>query len=250
MTGDMLDQNRASWNSAAATFHGYSLPDWGGFGVSEQYPDLLGPIDGRTFVEIGCGSGHSINYLIERGAAHVTGIDLSDTQIMFARSANAAALEQGRVTLIHAPMEERVELEPVDTAFSAFAIGWTVDLARTLSNVYAYLKPGGRFVWSWQHPFHYIVRHKGEDFVIVRSYFDEEPHQFGEWQHDPPIYITNRRVSTWFQTLRKVGFDVLDIIEPQPTVFEPKRDDPARFTSNPKAKIVPPLMIFVCQKPS
>jgi SAM-dependent methyltransferase len=49
-------------------------------------------------------------------------------------------------------MEQALELCDVDVIFSIYAIGWTLDPAATFRNMAAYLKPGGRFVWSWGHP--------------------------------------------------------------------------------------------------
>ena len=72
--------------------------------------DLLGDIRGMTLVEVGCGSGDSIARVVEDGVQLVYGIDLSSTQIELATERNRAAIRDGRVRLIQAPMEKALAL--------------------------------------------------------------------------------------------------------------------------------------------
>jgi SAM-dependent methyltransferase len=249
----MLDDNRRVWDERADAFAGEkgALPLWGRFGIGTSFPDLIGPVEGRTFVEIGCGSGHSIRYLITRGAQHVTGIDFSATQIALARETNTEAIAAGRVTLIQAAMEQPQDVRAVDTVFSVFALGWTVDPDRTFANVYRYLKPGGRFVWSWQHPFWECAAFDGQQITVPYSYFDEGRNVLDGYPEWGSAQIPMRSVSTWFRHLRGAGFDVVDLLEPEPEDFErlPALSDYPTSRSA-KAARVPYLMIVVCEKPA
>ena len=83
---DALEINRAGWNRVAQRFRGgTALPTYGPLAPTEDQLRLLDPIPGIRALELGCGSGHSLRYLALAGAAEVWGLDLSSTQIAFAR---------------------------------------------------------------------------------------------------------------------------------------------------------------------
>src|SRR5690348_1611419 len=80
-----LEVNREGWNRVAPLFHGgTALPDYGPLAPTENELNLL---DGepQKVLELGCGSGHSLRYLAERGSRELWGIDLSPVQIAYAR---------------------------------------------------------------------------------------------------------------------------------------------------------------------
>lgn len=68
------------------------MPVWGPFGIGDDL-NLIPHIEGQTFLEIGCGSGRSIKYLIERGAKKVYGLDVSSVQLEEATRFNKQAID-------------------------------------------------------------------------------------------------------------------------------------------------------------
>jgi SAM-dependent methyltransferase len=81
----MLTINRTGWDQVAARFYGgTALPIYGPLTPTEATLHLLDPLQGTHVLEVGCGSGHSLRYLAERGAAELWGLDLSATQLAFA----------------------------------------------------------------------------------------------------------------------------------------------------------------------
>ncbi|GMK37637.1 hypothetical protein PCCS19_06910 [Paenibacillus sp. CCS19] len=58
---------------------------YGVYSPSEEELNLLGDISGKVIVEVGCGSGHTLEYLAKRGARELYGVDLSTKQIETAR---------------------------------------------------------------------------------------------------------------------------------------------------------------------
>lgn len=52
-----------------------------------------------------------------------------------------------------------------------YAIGWTVDLQMTFDLISSYLKIGGVFIFSWDHPFMYCVDTESEKLIFSGSYF-------------------------------------------------------------------------------
>ena len=93
-------------------------------------------------LELGCGSGHSLRYLAERGACELWGLDLSPVQIAFAEETLRPFVE--RVRLVESPMEVNpgIPLGILDLVFSIYGLGWTTDLPGTLALVVDYLRPG------------------------------------------------------------------------------------------------------------
>lgn len=157
---DLHEQNRKSWN-AATQAHNHRKRDqaaWlrdGGELLFPEELELLGELAGKRVVHLQCNSGQDSLCLARRGAS-VTGVDISDEAIGFARtlareSGIAAEFERGDVFdwLAQAAADER----SFDVAFSSYgAIGWLSDLsawARGIANV---LVPGGVFVLVEFHP--------------------------------------------------------------------------------------------------
>ncbi|MBP1989525.1 2-polyprenyl-3-methyl-5-hydroxy-6-metoxy-1,4-benzoquinol methylase [Paenibacillus eucommiae] len=56
------------------------LPFYGAY-VSEEQCQLFGDVSGKKMLEIGCGSGQSLQYQGERKASELWGLDLSENQI-------------------------------------------------------------------------------------------------------------------------------------------------------------------------
>jgi SAM-dependent methyltransferase len=244
-----LVTNQNAWDVVAPKFRGVcALPTWGPFDVCRDR-DLLGNITGQTVLEVGCGSGHSLEYLVHKGVRKVYGLDFSTTQLAFARGLNREAIEAARIELVHSPMEHSIYIQPIDLIVSVYALGWTCDAQSLFRNLWSYLKPGGRLIWSWGHPLFDKVRHENERFVLHRSYFDETQDFLPNWNGSEGVYMHNRTIATWFHYQREVGFLIRDFLEPRPFSTVGAPDDPTRYYSAAKAEIVPGTFIFICEKP-
>ena len=245
-----LETNRQTWNAVADLFSEASaLPCWGPFGVGDDLP-LLPDIVGKTFLEIACGSGRSLAYLLERGAWKVYGLDLSEVQVHEALRFNARAVQEGKAVVLRGPMESRVDIEPVDVVFSVYGLGWTQDPDTTLEHIFYYLKPGGIFVWSWDHGFFTDVAYEGGQYVVRHSYHEELPLERPDWKKPGcTVHLTYRKTDTWFRLIRNAGFQVTNYYEPAPKNLSHAHAEPEAYYSIKKAKLVPSSFIFVCQKP-
>ncbi len=245
-----IDENRATWNRVADLFtHMEALPIWAPYGVGEDL-DLLPTPKGKVFLEIACGSGRSLKYLVNQGAKKVYGLDISDEQIKEAADFNAEEIKQGSVELIRASMEDELTIEPVDAVFSIYGFGWTQDPEAALAQVFNVLKPGGMFVWSWEHSFFTDVEYKDERFSIKQSYHDESSVRKDNWRDSgSTAHVTYRKTSSWFRLMREAGFEVTDFLEPAPKSDMYAHVDPKQYYSVQKAELVPATFIFVCRKP-
>ena len=88
---------------------------------------LLGTTADLRALELGCGSGHSLRYLAERGARELWGLDLSRVQIAFAEETLRAFTPRCR--LFESPME----VNPVCRMCAALRAAFRV-LSSTLSS--------------------------------------------------------------------------------------------------------------------
>ena len=152
MINETLELNKKSWDEAAKRFYGRNpLPEYGPLAPTEDDLQLFGDVRSLKMLEIGCGSGHSLKYLDERGAGELWGLDLSSRQIESAKELLVNSSSQ--VKLFESPMEQNPGIPAAyfDVVFSIYAIGWTTNLDKTLKNVHSYLKSGGVFIFSWEH---------------------------------------------------------------------------------------------------
>ncbi|MBI3957104.1 MAG: class I SAM-dependent methyltransferase [Candidatus Kerfeldbacteria bacterium] len=240
--------NQRTWDKVAGSYYGHSaLPHWGPYEIGSPAKDLIGPIRGKTFLELGCGSGHSLRYLLRKGARHVSGVDFSKTQIAYAAELNRKALTDQRVTLWQKPMEAPLPLKNIDVAFSIFALGWSTNIPLTLKCVYRYLKPNGAFVMSWEHPaFRHIdfVHHR---YSPVSPYWQDD-FRTKRWKGKFTMIAQFPTIASWHHLLTTAGFRILRILEPRPRRFPAHLRDRTRHYANAKAKLVPPMIIFDCRK--
>jgi len=177
--------NRLSWDEATRA-HNSHKGDQARFyceGGNKLYPEeieLLGDLHGRSVVHLQCNSGQDTLSLRRLGAAKVTGVDISDEAITFARRLSAAS--GVAASFVRADVYDWLAgaaggAERWDVVFCSYgAIIWLSDLATWARGIAAILSPGGRFVTVDYHP--------------VEMMFDEERRH---WMH----YSTHGRPVTW-----------------------------------------------------
>lgn len=228
----VLVQNKSSWNAIADDFFGVTaLPTYGCLCPSEDELHLFPELNGRKVLDIGCGSGHSLRWCGDHGASELWGLDMSDRQL---ENAEKYLHESGYTPrLFISPMEQNPGLPQgyFDIAYSIYAMGWTVDLQGTFNLIASYLKPGGAFIFSWDHPFLHCVDVEGERLVFTGNYHEAEPFTFhkGENRQEVrrslesdsyvapsggvPLTLYNRRLSDYINALAAAGFTVERIVE-------------------------------------
>ncbi|MEK3790427.1 class I SAM-dependent methyltransferase [Paenibacillus sp. FSL R7-0204] len=243
---EMLEINKAGWDEVADQYFGiHALPQYGPYAPTEDELHLLGDVTGKTVLEIGCGSGHSLLYMANRGAGDIWGIDLSTTQVNYAKE----LLQENRLTgnIQQMSMENIDDLpsEYFDIVFSVYALGWTVDMARTLSNIYKRLKNGGVLVFSWEHPIQSRLMYEDDKITYTQSYHSEGPYKV-TWR-GVPVIMHHRKVSTILNELSNAGFFIERVIE-ESRVPETDESSPTTWYSGMKARLSPPTIIIKCIK--
>lgn len=250
MKTEILQQNRTSWNTVAAHFDGVdALPRYGPFAQSEEELRLFDSIDGKNVLDIGCGSGHSLLYMSEQGARDLWGVDLSDNQVERAHETLAGLDAQ----LYCAAMEEDIGLPEAyfDIVYSIYAIGWTVDLDRTFALIYSYLRPGGTFIFSWDHPLYAHLKSESGLLSLDGSYQEEGSVHYAHFKgEDAPMTIPKRKFSTYLNALVKAGFSIEQVVEPDvpADMKEVQTDASDRYYSLYKAQKFPTSFIIKARK--
>ena len=243
--------NRAGWNTVAPKFHGSTaLPEYGPLAPTEDSLGLLDPIPDLRALELGCGSGHSLRYLAERGARELWGLDLSPVQIALAEETLRPFAS--RVRLIESPMEvdPGVPADRFDLVFSIYGLGWTTDLPATMALVSRYLRPGGCCVVSGEHPAYSCLEWNGAQYTVAEPYFTEGPREHDSWK-GVPIVIQRRTLATFVTGIIQAGLQLEALVETplNPAAVNEAHRDPARWYSVARARVMPTTFIIKARRP-
>ena len=245
-----ININKLGWNrliESKAKYSNISLPDYGPFlKRGEEQLQLLGNIKNKKILELGCGSGKSLQYLNKKGATDLWGLDISDLAIENVKKIIPSIKEQ----LITSPMEEEVNIPNnyFDIAISIYSIGYTSDIDSTFKNVYKYLKQDGVFIISWTHPFFNCLTSENEKVIMKKSYYNEKETIITKGNGAVELVQTNLMISSIISFALKNGFTVEDIIEEECESIEDKNSYQSNFFTKDKIKLCPTTIIYKFKK--
>ncbi|WP_231590903.1 class I SAM-dependent methyltransferase [Grimontia sp. AD028] len=143
---------------------------------------MLERIEGKTVLDLGCGSGVYADFFLSEGAASVTCLDFSAEMIDIVKNKFGQ-----RVSAYVQDLSEGLPKEAdgqYDVIVCPLVIHYLKDLTALFSDVYRVLKPSGYMVFSTHHPF--------ADFECstTGNYFDTELVQ-EEWNTvGTPVQVT------------------------------------------------------------
>jgi len=154
-----LAETRASWNVATRAHNAHKrdqaawLKQRDATTLFPEELELLGPLSGVHLLHTLCNSGQDTLSLAKHGAV-VTGVDMSDEAIAFARAlARDTAIP---ATFIESEMLAYFDSAPAnafDVCFGSYGcLTWIDDIARFFRGCARVLKPGGRVVYLEFHP--------------------------------------------------------------------------------------------------
>lgn len=204
-------------------FADYSTMERFGAGWVEagERPDFLRLLPDATrlrVLDLGCGAGQLAHHLAEAGAAEVIGVDISERMLEVAR----VQFAHPRVTYRRAAMEE---LEFPEARFelvvSSLAFHYVADYAALARSTARWLTPGGRLVFSTEHPL-YTARGSEEGWVrdadgatlgwLIDGHADEGLREH-RWFVDG-VRRYHRTFETLMTGLLDAGLTVERVIEP------------------------------------
>ncbi len=243
--------NRRWWDADADAYHrehGAFLGEadfvWCPENLREEGAGLLGDVQGRRVLEVGCGSAPCSRWLAGRGA-RVVAFDLSAG--MLAHATAAAGRTGIRIPLVQADVcELPFADQSFDVAFSAFgAIPFVADSAAAMRQVARVLRPGGRWVFSVTHPMRWMFPDDPgpRGLTVIQSYFDRSPYVEVDADEVPAYVEHHRTLGDRIRELVAAGFVLDDLIEPEwPDGF----DGVWGQWSAERGEIFPGTSIYLC----
>ncbi|MGH3096871.1 MAG: class I SAM-dependent methyltransferase [Streptosporangiales bacterium] len=245
--------NRLWWDAEADAYqleHGSFLGDdrftWSPEGLDEASAGLLGTVTGRRVLEVGCGAAQCSRWLAGRGA-NVVGIDLSAGQLAHARALDARL--GTRVPVLQADAGALpFAAASFDLACSAFgALPFVADIARVQAEVARVLRPGGRWVFSVNHPLRWAFPDDpGPGGLTVQySYFDRSPYVERDDGGATTYVEHHRTLGDWVRAIVAAGLRLDDLVEPE---------WPEALTqiwggwSPLRGRVIPGTAVFCCTK--
>lgn len=259
---------RAAWNRTSAHYQSlHEIPTtsahYGPWAPDEQQLRLLGDVSGQRILELGCGGGQC-SIAFARAGARVVGLDLSDDQIAYAEALAVRLAADEHPALgerVHFQQGDAADLSPFEDAsfdivFSAYALHYVAAIDRCLAGVNRVLVPGGRLVFSLDHPFRDVFwdQEEGEESLVpARSYWTRGPNEWqfsetGQWMRS-----YQRTVGDWVDLLHGAGLRVERIVEPEP-VLVAEEDVAWADNYGPSelelelVKLIPQTIIYVARK--
>ncbi|MCP3982264.1 MAG: class I SAM-dependent methyltransferase [bacterium] len=160
MPDERHEQNRRSWNLATRAHNSHKqnqaafLRD-GGSTLFDEERELLGPLGGQSLAHLLCNAGQDSLSLARLGA-RVTGVDISDEAVEFAKRLGAdagidATFQRSDVyDWLDAAGEQGLRFDRVFSSYGA--LPWLSDLDRWFRGAAAILEPDGCMVLVEFHP--------------------------------------------------------------------------------------------------
>ena len=213
--------------------YGSDIPD-------EATLRLLGNLEGKRILDLGCGVGHAAIAFAKQGAK-VLAVDPSAEQITAGKDAAEAA--KARVEFHQTDPADLafIRADGLDAVFSAYAFAEVADLNRVFRQVHRVLRSESPLVFSLPHPTFTMFDPTADDPTrAARSYFDREPRS---WTRSGNEVVDHRRtIGDVFTALLRANFRIDQILEPEP---RPGHRSP-HWT--PLMQTVPATVIFRARK--
>ncbi|HEV2651865.1 MAG TPA: class I SAM-dependent methyltransferase [Rhizomicrobium sp.] len=187
-------------------------PEWPS--MSAMLPDL----SGLAVLDLGCGFGSFCRHAREKGAGSVVGVDVSEKMLARAVEASDPAIRYVRADL------DAFTLEPntFNVVYSSLAFHYLKNLDALLAEIAKALVPGGRLVFSVEHPMFtapvtpdWAATAEGRKAWPVDSYLKEGP-RTTNWLA-PGVIKQHRTMATYLNLLWRNQLAVFHVEEWGPT---------------------------------
>ncbi|GKU85301.1 bifunctional 2-polyprenyl-6-hydroxyphenol methylase/3-demethylubiquinol 3-O-methyltransferase UbiG [Niallia sp. NCCP-28] len=193
--------------------------------------EVIPALANKSFLDLGCGFGWHCRYAKKQQASSIVGVDISEKMLKVAREKTDDSL----ITYQHSAIEDvHFKKCQFDVVFSSLALHYIQSFEEICQKVYRWLKEGGVFVFSVEHPIftadgsqnwhtdeqgnrlHWPVDHYQEDGIRQTTFLTEN------------VIKYHRTLSAYLNGLIDAGFAIK-------VVKEPKVSE-ASLKSNPEMK--------------
>ncbi len=209
---------------------------------------LPASLEGLRILDLGCGFGDFARKARARGAASVLAIDVSEKMLAEARERTS----DPAIRYEHAAMETlAVEPGAFDLAVSSLALHYVADYRAAVRKIAAALAPGGRFVFSVEHPictalgvYEWHRDAAGAELHWPVDRYGEEGRRDTRWFVDGVVKY-HRTVASYVNGLVDAGLALARLEEPEA--------DPAALAARPELAVHrrrPPFLLLAADKPA
>lgn len=203
---------------------------------------LLGPLEGRRVLELGCGTGWAGVSLAEAGA-RVTAVDPSADRLGSARAAADSA--EVRVELHQSDFAELafVRADSIDAVLAVYSLAQVLDLGRVFRQLHRVLAPNGPLVISLPHPMAAMLEWDPEEQAspwLSRTYWNESPISWRVPGEEGSTQV--HQLSAVFTSLQRANFRVDTLLEPAAA------GNPVSPHRSPLDDWVPPTLVIRARK--
>ena len=182
---------------------------------------LLPDLTGKSVLDLGCGYGHNCVEFVQKGAAKVVGVDISEKMLAVAKAEST----DEKITYLNMSMTDIETLgEKFDLIYSSLAFHYVEDFDTFAKMMYNCLNSGGQLLFSQEHP-------------IITATVDGKGHFNNDKNGNRISYTfldyhrTGKRVTTWYvdgvvkyhrtfsdiiNALTNAGFVIEQVVEPLP----------------------------------
>jgi SAM-dependent methyltransferase len=183
---------------------------------------MCSDVAGKELLDVGCGPGYFSRAMTECGA-RVTAIDISPKMI---EHAIALGGDIAYEALDAAAIGERFAPESFDLVTSCLALQDMPEPRRVLAAARTVLRPGGRFVFSIEHPCSAMPFRQWErdaerrkKWLCLDRYFERGliHHTWTRFGYEFSTTALHRPLEDWIAWLPEAGFTLRGFREPKPT---------------------------------
>jgi SAM-dependent methyltransferase len=189
-----------------------AAPEWGAL------KRMVGNVQGKKAIDLGCGYGWFCRWAHESGASSVTGVDISERML-----SRAEQMSPGDAITYQLSDITNIELIPgiYDLVYSSLALHYLAEIDTLFRSVFLGLKPGGRFVFSLEHPTWtatdgWFITKDGDLPIWPLNQYADEGKRNKKWLGSNVVKY-HRKLDTYVSSVLKAGFIIRDLVEWTPS---------------------------------
>ena len=184
------------------------------------FRSLLPELQDKVVLDLGCGFGWHCRFARKEQASSVVGVDISGKMLERA----CELTDDPAISYVQMPIEEiKFSNSQFDIVISSLAFHYIESFEAVCKKVHDYLKPGGSFIFSVEHPI-FTSRNEQDwhfDEQGIRLHWPVDNYQ-SEGVRKTSFLAENvikyhRTISTYLNDLIAVGFVVTAVKEPMPS---------------------------------
>lgn len=196
-----------------------SVKGLSGAGEWHELKKMLPDFKNKKVLDLGCGFGWHCKYAANHGASQILGIDLSENMLKKAMQVSNAPNINYQCIAIE---DYTFPAETFDVVISSLAFHYLKSFDDISLKIYKSLVANGTFIFSVEHPIftasgkqdwyyddngnilHWAVDRYFTEGIRKTSFLGEE------------VIKYHRTLTTYITSLLKGGFEIIDLVEPQP----------------------------------